>query len=219
MTGARVKRFVTIVLAVFPCVTALPAAAQQNEAAIFISASRIPLSTTITDEERGITAIVDLAETPGLGISYTRYWTGTIATEVALQQAGGDVRARVSAGGLAATLGVGEIDILALSVLAQWHPRREAAVSPWVGGGLVILDGEIHVPRPVADLADLDDADLGQAASWLLNAGVSFRVTDRIRVAADLRYTRYKPDSPSAVIPEGEAIHPLLAGVGLRFRF
>lgn len=201
------------------CAVTFPVIAQRNEASVFISISRIPLSTMLEDEGSGISALLDVDETPGLGLSYTRFWTETIATELALQQAGGDIRARVSANGLAATLGVGELDILALSVLAQWHPRRDAVISPWIGGGIVLLDGEIDVPRQVAELADLNEADLGQVASWLLNAGVSFRVTERVRIAADLRYTRYKPEEPSAVLPEGETIHPLLGGVGLRFRF
>lgn len=193
--------------------------AQSNQFGTFVSTSRIPLTATVDDPERGITAQIEPEETLGFGVSYSRFWTRNLATEISIQQANSDVQARVNAGALGVALGIGTLDVTALSALLQWHWNPEAMISPWAGAGIVLLDAELNVPRQVAELAELEDADLGQAASWLLNAGVSFRITERIRIAADVKYTRYEPDSPTPVIPDGEAIHPLLFGAGLRFRF
>ncbi len=193
--------------------------AEVNEVGIFVATSRIPLSSTVTDPESGLTAVLDLEQNTGVGLSYSRFWTDKLATEIAVQQADSDVRARIGAGGLGVELGIGTLRVTALSAILQWHPRRDAAVSPWVGAGIVGLDGELDVPRSITELADLEDTHLGQVASWIANTGISVRLTRQLRLAIDGRYTRYKPDSPTAVIQDGRAIHPLLVGVGMRMRF
>lgn len=193
--------------------------AQSNEAGIFVSTSRIPLSAQVTDSDSGISADLDLEESIGAGVTYSRFWTEHIATELAIQQADSTVRARIDAGGLRATAGVGTLKVVALTALLQWHMRRESVVSPWIGAGFAGLDGDLHVPRQIAELAELEDTELDPVASWLVGAGVSFRISERVRLAVDAKYTRYKPDDPTPVIQDGEAIHPLLLGAGLRFRF
>src|SRR5687768_6230720 len=106
------------ILAVAILVFALPLAAQTraNELGFFVSTSQFD-STDLSEDSDGLALDVELDfdEDIGYGISYTRYWSNSLALELAAQRLSADAEITISDGTISETVDAGEIELTAFS--------------------------------------------------------------------------------------------------------
>jgi outer membrane protein W len=153
--------------------------------------------------------------------SWTHYWRDHFATEVSVIGMGADSVVRVEDGAVETKVDFGRLGLGAVTAAAQWHFRRGARVSPYAGGGLALIGGEIEAELEDEPVFVRETVELEGAGSIVLNGGVNFRMTDRLVLALDAKVIPYTAEIESEEEEEIDEIdlHPFLVSVGLRYRF
>lgn len=115
---------------------------------------------------------------------------------------------------------LGSLDLLPISLLAQFHLAKDSRFDPYLGAGVAYVMSDDLVSDDL-DALEAGAVDLEDLATWAINGGLVVRLTDNFRVVVDARYFDYKPTSFST----GDdtqvdlEIKPLLLSLGARFRF
>lgn len=115
---------------------------------------------------------------------------------------------------------LGSLDLLPISLLAQFHLARDSRFDPYVGAGVAYVMSDDLMSDDL-DALEAGAVELEDLATWAVNGGLAVRFTDNFGVVLDARYFDYKPASFST----GDdtqvdlEIKPLLLSVGVRFRF
>ncbi|HEV7766865.1 MAG TPA: OmpW family outer membrane protein [Thermoanaerobaculia bacterium] len=155
-------------------------------------------------------------EDNGYGISINQFWTERWSTELAVQTFG--------AGLLVSTdivpdreYDAGEIDVTSITAMAQWHFNRAGRFAPYIGGGIAHLSGELTVE--VDDVLEDPSTDLEAEIAFAAAIGANIRLTDRLFLATELKYTPWSAVAADDVDGEGFDVNPLVLGVGLKARF
>ena len=209
------KLLLALAVLAFPLsLTAQPA----NELGVFVSLPKFD-STTIVDPELGIEIELDFDEDMGYGVSYNRYWTPNLSTEFAVQNLGGDLEATVTDGTTRITVDAGEINLMAYSGTVQWHFARGGRFAPYVGGGVAYMTGDIDIPSDPDDPDFVENIDLDNETTWLVNAGVNIGITDSIALAGDVKYISYDPKAEGDTDEGRVDVNPLIFSAGVKFRF
>lgn len=155
--------------------------------------------------------------------SWTHDWRDHFSTEVSLIGMGADPVIRVEDGPVETKVDIGRLGLGAVTAAAQWHFRRGARVSPYVGGGLALIGGEIEAEIEDEPAFERETVELEGAGSIVLNGGVNFRMTERLVLALDAKAIPYTAEIEESESGEEELdeldLHPFLVSVGLRYRF
>jgi outer membrane protein W len=209
------KLIVTFALAL-ALVLALPltAAAQttgNTDVGIWISQSYFDDTVALFDDVERFEFTFD--EKTGYGLSVNRYLTPRVSTEVSVHRLGADMSLGVP-DFFTDEVEVGEIEVTAITGVAQYHFLSGRRVSPYVGAGAAVMMARF-------DAADdfEGDLDIENELTWVANAGLSMNLTTTIALGLDAKYIPY-----SATASDGEEdldidVNPIVLSVGVRFRF
>ena len=198
------------------------AGAQQSDAvSLFIGGAAFAETSLAAFAPEDFSADLIFEKGGSVTASWTHYWRDHFATEVSIIGMGADSVVRVEDGAVETKVDFGRLGLGAVTAAAQWHFRRGARVSPYVGGGLALIGGEIEVELEDEPVFVRETVELEGAGSIVLNGGVNFRMTDRLVLALDAKAIPYTAEIESE--EEGEIdeidLHPFLVSVGLRYRF
>lgn len=186
----------------------LTATAQMNELGVFISTSQFDdadLSDGFDDAQ------LEFDEDMGYGVLYNRFWFGGFSTEFAYQRLGADLT--VSLEDFADD--AGELDLDVLSATAQLHFARGSMFSPYVGGGLAYVSGEVGF----IDEDELETVDLENEVDFLVNAGLNIGIGQSFSVYADGKYIMYEARGDGDEEEDALELNPLILSAGVKFRF
>lgn len=187
-----------------------------NEVGVWISTSQFD-DTGFVDED-GIELELSFDENIGYGVSFSHFWSQSLATEFSAQQLSADAEITVSGPGLPTfEIDGGELEVMVYAATAQWHFARGSRISPYVGAGAALVTGEVSG----GDEIDGEDfsTDLENEFTWLANAGVNFGLTDSLSLGLDAKYIAYEPNAEGDDEEASEELNPLVFSAGLKFRF
>lgn len=177
------------------------------------------LSSTYFDDTRevdddGEEVVLEFDEDLGYGVSLNHFWTSALSTEFAVDKFAADLDIGFDGG---PSITVGETEVTMYSASAQWHFRRAARITPYVGIGASYFTGrfDLFLEEEVAEV------DVDNELTWLATGGVSFQVSERVSLAADARYAPYQPEFRDDETGDTESIdiNPLILSAAVRFRF
>jgi outer membrane protein W len=167
---------------------------------------------TLEDEEEPVDVTLDVEGNMGFEASVNHFWTDQFSTEFSVTSMTAD--ASIDSGAL--SVDVGEFDFLVTSAIAQWHFGRGGRFDPYVGGGLGYITGTFEINDP--ELED-EDVDLESEATFVAQAGLSFRMTDRVVLGGSVRYFPYEARAEDDETDDTLDLNPMLVSAYVRFRF
>ena len=122
----------------------------------------------------------------------------------------------------AAELDLGKIDLVPITLGAQFHFLGQSRFDPYVGaGGAYVMADDLN-SRDL-DVLGLGRIELENELTYYLNAGVGVQITEGFGIVVDGRMIPYETTSTSTAPtrPGSEDLDfsPRILSVGLRFRF
>jgi outer membrane protein W len=164
------------------------------------------------------TANLDFEEKTGYGVSVNHFWTDQFSTELALQKIKADLNLSVE--GVPVTINVGTLDAQSVTALGEWHFRRAARFSPYLGAGLAHISGEFKVNDDLGlEPGDDSKVDLESETTWSAAAGANIRLTDRLSLGLELKYIPWSPTEKGGIADDAIDVNPMTFSTGLRLRF
>jgi len=205
---SRSRSLIALVLLLFPVTLAA-----QSDIGLWVSKPSFDSTEFFEDDVVAPAFELSFDEDIGYGITYTQGY-GAFALELGAQKMGGDVVITVDDNSATA----GDIDITALTGTLQWRFLPGSRITPYIGGGLAYMTGEVEF-APIDEPVEDDEVDLESQTTWLANAGVTFKLSDRLGIGADVKYIPYDPTDEGGAEEDAVDINPLVFSVGLRIRF
>ena len=186
----------------------LLASAQMNDLGVFISTSQFEDGEI---EDAGDIFDLEFEEDMGVGVLYNRFWTNSFSTEFAYQRLGADLTASFED----IDEQVGSLDLDVLSATAQLHFAKGSMISPYIGGGVAYVSGEVGS----IDEDELEDADLENEIEFLANAGLNVGLGRGFALFLDGKYILSEARGEGDTDDEALEINPLIISGGIKFRF
>lgn len=208
----------------------LAASAQDNDVSLLFGGAGFETTTIAAFLPEDLEVELGFENGRTFALGFNHFWRDNVSTEVGLLGLSADPTLSVRSGPIDATFDIGDIRVSALTLTGQWHFRRDARVSPYIGAGIALLGGEIEAALE-DELGEFTttSADFEGAAGVLFNAGVNFRMNERWVFVIDVKAIPYSPEiegEPPVDIPEEEIVltdeidlNPVIVGFGIRYRF
>ena len=160
---------------------------------------------------------VNFDGTLGYGIAANVFWTNRISTEFAVARVSPQTTARRRAAGASG----GDIVMMPITAVLQFHLAPNGTLDPYIGAGAAYVlfdDFNANGLNGVRRIELKDDAGLA------LNAGLGIRLGSRFGILLDGKYVPLK-SSATAVYATGPNttadidINPVILSAGLQIRF
>ena len=208
----------------------LAAAAQNNDVSLFLGGAHFESNTIIAFAPEEFDLELAFENGRSSTLNFNHFWRENVSTEFGILGVTADPTFKISSGPINASFDVGDARIAAFTATGQYHFRRYARVSPYIGAGIALVSGELE--------AELEDefgevtrevAEFEAAGAILFNAGLNIRINDRWIFAIDVKAIPYSPeleeedvpqipDEDVVVIDEVD-LNPVIVGFGVRYRF
>lgn len=206
------------------------ATAQNNDVSLFLGGAGFETTTIVAFLPEDLELELGFENGRTFALGFNHFWRDSFSTEIGVLGLSADPTLSLRSGPLNATFDIGDIRVSALTLTGQWHFRRDARVSPYLGAGIALLSGEIEAALE-DELGEFTttSADFEGAGGIVFNGGVNFRINDRWVFAVDVKAIPYSPEiegEPPIDIPEEEIVltdeidlNPVIVGFGIRYRF
>jgi len=120
----------------------------------------------------------------------------------------------------AASFDLGNFNVTPITLGAQVHLLGKRRFDPYIGaGGAYVIGDDFFTPD--LDAAGVGRIELDSEATYYLNAGIGFQVTEGFGIVIDGRYIPYEPATRSTVtgIERDFDLTTQILSAGLRLRF
>jgi outer membrane protein len=209
---------------VIPAVLALffvaPVFAQNNRA-FDITANVVWLDPTNEGsiEDLDDPADIEFDGNLGYGISANIFFGNHLSAEFAIAKVDADTnitrRRAVGATG-------GNLDIMPLTAVLQWHFAPNGLIDPYIGAGAAYV---LFDDFDANGVSGVDSIDFKDDAGLAINAGVGIRLGNRFGIVGDVKYVPLESNAKAVVAgtnqtAEGKVdISPIIVSGGLSLRF
>jgi outer membrane protein W len=218
----RISRILFFLLIVAGSIR-LSAQAASSDIGVWVVASNLE-KTTEFDEGDELT--LDFDEDNGYGLSFNHFWTDQFSTEFAWQTINARIKFTTDFTGTPLTFDAGEIHADTFTAMAQWHFNRAGRFSPYLGGGVAHLSGEIEnnavqpVPPFPGEEPEIDDSfDLKSETALAASIGANIRLRNNLYLTTDFKYIPWEAMLEGEPDDEGTDVNPMLWSIGLKTRF
>ncbi|MEM8936828.1 MAG: OmpW family outer membrane protein [Pseudomonadota bacterium] len=151
----------------------------------------------------------------------TYYLTDHISVEAIAAISPHDIK------GTGSLAGLGEVaDVLVLppTVTVQYHFAPDAKIDPYIGIGLnYTLFFDTDASDSLVNAVGPTDIDINDSFGVAAQAGVNYNIDDRWSINADIKYIRIDTtatlNSGGTINTADIELHPIVAGVGVGYRF
>lgn len=147
-----------------------------------------------------------------------------LGEKVSLEIAASQVKPEARYGFPGGTSNTGDLKMIPITGVLQWHFAPHAFVDPYIGaGGAYVLFDNLGNVSDVGGLG-LREINFKDDVGFAVNGGVGFNFSPRIGLNADVKYVPLK-SSATAVFATGPnqsarvKINPVIASAGLVFHF
>lgn len=210
----RIYRILFFLFVVAGSVRTFAQTTSSSEVGVWIVGSQLSDSAIENDVELGDVTL-EFDEGLGYGVSFNHYWTENFSTELSMQKLSADMVLRIESVEVDQTFDVGELDATALTALAQWHFHRAGRFAPYIGGGISRIDGDVEVN----DDPEVAQFDLESELTWSAAVGANIRLTDRVFLAGEVKYTPWSALAEDDEEEESIDLDPITYAAGVKFRF
>ena len=208
-----IRIFYRVLFVLFLVAGALRGAAQTTDVSVWIVDSELSESRVVDGND---SAIFDFDEDLGYGFSLNRYWARSFSTELAVQKYSAEMNVTPEG---ESTLKAGDLDVTSLTLMGQWHFRRGARFSPYVGAGLSLMRGEFEFADIVED-PEPERISLESELGYALSFGADVNLTDHIALSGEMKFVPWDArEKNGSQLDEAVELDPATFAAGLRFRF
>ncbi len=193
---------------------AAPLVAQDRNVTLTIFASRAEMDED-NELEGGFTTEFD--ESNGLGAAANFGLGRHFSIEAAVFNIRSDASLAFDPAG---TFDLGTVDVLPITVGAQFHALGQSRFDPYIGaGGAYVIADDLFSPD--LDTAGLGRIELEDSVTYYLNAGIGFQITPGLGLVIDGRWIPFETDSRSSVtgVEQELDLSMRILSAGLRLRF
>ena len=165
---------------------------------------------------------VNFESDTGFGAAVNVFFTDRISTEFAASVVEPDVNVNRS-GGVPSTF-VGSAQMIPITATLQFHLAPNGTFDPYIGGGAAyVLFDDVNNGRNLSG-ADIQKINLKDDVGFVVNGGVSMKLSGMFGLNADVKYVPVK-SSAHAVFATGPGensdidVNPLMVSAGVRLSF
>lgn len=166
---------------------------------------------------------MDFESGTGFGVGVNWFWGDRVSTEFAASAVSLDAGIEEGEGESddeEPLVDLGSADLTPITVTFQFHFARDSFIDPYVGVGAAWVMAD-DLASDDLDLLEIGSIEVDDEVTYVLNAGLGVRFTDRIGLYLDGKYIPLEPATRAAEDPEDVdiEINPMILSAGLRFRF
>jgi outer membrane protein W len=154
----------------------------------------------------------------GYGASANIFFGDRISAEFAIANVNAEATARRRAiGG-----GTGDVDMMPITAVLQFHFAPNAFIDPYIGGGAAYVLFDDFESQGVSNI---DRIDIEDDVGFAVNAGVGFRLGGRFGANIDAKYIPLEANATAVNITNGGAaegrfdVSPIIISAGVSLRF
>ncbi|HVT44571.1 MAG TPA: OmpW family outer membrane protein [Thermoanaerobaculia bacterium] len=166
---------------------------------------------------------LEVDSTSGFGGAINVFWSNRVSTEFAASVIKPEATLR-SSNPLIPALTGGELEMIPITVILQFHFAPRARFDPYVGAGAAyVLFDDLDSTSDLGNIG-ISSVDIDDDVGLVLNAGMSIDLTRRLALYLDGKYVPITT-AATAVFATGPGreididINPLILSVGLSFQF
>jgi outer membrane protein len=145
---------------------------------------------------------------------------------ISLELGGSVVKPKANLSGLAATGGTasGNVRMIPLTAVLQWHFIPNGVIDPYIGGGAAYILFDRFNNSNDPSTVGIRQIDFKDDAGFAANAGVQFRISPNFAITADGKYVPLRTSATAVFITGPNTsnrikINPVIFTGGLTFRF
>lgn len=206
---------VAIAAALLFCASTLAAQDRNVKISIFVSQAEMQGETNFGDEFQ--TVIPEFDDAEGFGVSANAFFGSHFSVEGAVFNLRSDTSLMFDD-----TIGIdlGTMNLTPITLGVQFHLLGDSRFDPYVGAGGAYVIGDDLLSQDT-EAAGLGRIELENQATYYLNAGLAFQITEGFGLIIDGRQIQYEPSSRSSVtgIEQDMEITPRILSAGVRLRF
>jgi len=202
-----IRVFYRVLFVLFVIAGALRSSAQSTDVAAWVVDSELSES-TITEDGEDIA--FDFDERVGWGLSLNRYWTKSFSTEVAVQKYGAELTVN--------DFKAGDLDVTSLTLMGQWHFRRDTRFSPFIGAGIARIGGEFHFVDIVDD-PEPEEISLESEVTWTAAFGADINLNPHWAITGEMKFVPWDAREKGGEQIDAVEVDPATFAAGVRFRF
>jgi outer membrane protein W len=205
-------------IAVLALALAVPAFGQHRFFDLSANAVWVDPSNSGSFKDLADPTTIDFVPSVGYGASANIFFSDRFSAEFALSRVKTETTIRRRA---SASPG-GELEMMPLTAVVQWHFAPSGFIDPYIGAGAayVLFDD-------VKDngVSGLDHINFKDDAGLAINAGLGIRLGNRFGIVVDGKYVPLESNAKAVVLGTGETseakinISPIIVSAGLSLRF
>jgi outer membrane protein len=159
---------------------------------------------------------VDTDDGIGLGLSANFFLSDRVSTEIAVFSVRSDADMTFDQ----FEFELGRVELIPVTLGLQYHFAGQSRWDPYVGAGAAWVSAS-DLESDDLDLLEKGPIEIDDELTWFANAGLGVRIGRQFGLVIDVRYIEYEPTSTSKLTggEEDLELSPLMASIGLRFRF
>ncbi|HVE72170.1 MAG TPA: OmpW family outer membrane protein [Thermoanaerobaculia bacterium] len=209
-----IRIFYRVLFVLFLAAGALQGVAQNTDVSVWVVDSELSES-TVNDGDDSV--VFDFEEDIGWGLSFNRHWTRSFSTELSLQKYGAEMNVTPEGEG---QVDVGDLEVTSLTLMGQWHFRRDSRLSPYVGAGLSLMRGEFEFAPDVVEDPAPEQITLEREIGYALSFGANVNLTDHLALTGEMKFTPWDARERDGLqLDEPVEVDPVTFSAGVRFRF
>jgi outer membrane protein W len=154
----------------------------------------------------------------GWGASANVFFGDRLSAEFAIANVSAEATGRRrSVGGF-----TGDVDMMPVTAVLQFHFAPNAFIDPYVGGGAAYV---LFDDFETQGVSNLDRIDIEDDVGFAINAGVGFRLGGRFRAVVDAKYIPLEANATAVNVAPGNGVEgrfdvsPIIISAGVALSF
>jgi outer membrane protein W len=197
------------------CASTVAAQDRNVKISLFISQAEMQGETDFDGSFPGM--LLDFEDADGFGVSANAFLGSHFSVEGAVFNLRSDAAIAFDD-----TFGVdlGTMNLTPITLGVQFHLLGDSRFDPYIGAGGAYVIGDDLLSQDT-ETAGLGRIELENQATYYLNAGIAFQITEGFGLIVDGRQIQYEPSSRSSVtgVEQDLEISPRILSAGVRLRF
>jgi outer membrane protein len=162
-------------------------------------------------------ADIEFEPSVGYGLAANVFFSDRISADLAISRVSPEAQVRRRASGGR----TGNLDIMPVTAVLQFHFAPNGFIDPYIGGGAAYV---LYDDFDNNGVGNLDRIDLEDDVGFAVNAGVGIKLGGRLGIVVDAKYVPLESNATAVNVtgPDEEGridVSPIIVSAGLSLRF